>query len=269
MDLTSFKDYLSINVSKKTTENYLHQMESFFRYQPEFTQEAVNQYLASKVDAWVDGSFNAFFKAVKWYIKFTKITIELPKNKKVEKKPRPYLTEEIINDILTKAPMIFDDGQKVRIVIELIFMSGVRPNELYTLRRENINIEEAKIVLVKTKTHNARIVFIPKELAITILNYFNTEPEKENAFNLNDQSLTYYCRTIAKHLNIKIYPYMLRHSFAHNYYKKSGNDIVALGKMLGHSNLASTQIYSDIDEKEFRERYDKVFKNKKNKRKKK
>lgn len=262
MDLTNFQDYLSINVGKKTTSNYLNQMKSFFLYYSEFTQESVNKYLASKVDVWVDGSFNAFFKAVMWYMKFSKIQIELPDFKKIERKPRAYLTEEVIEDIITKTPIIFKEGQKVAIILELIFMSGIRPNELFTLKRENIKIEEAKIVLINTKTHNSRIVFIPKELAKTIFNYFNTEPENENAFNLNNQSLGYYCRTISKCMNLKLYPYMLRHSFSHNYLKRSGNDIVALAKMLGHTNLSSTQIYCDIDEKEFRERYDKTFKKK-------
>ena len=265
MDLTSFQTYLSINVSQKTTMNYVNQMAGFFRCHSEFTQEEVNKYLASKVDRWSDGSYNAFFKAVIWYVKFTKIPIELPEFKKVERKPRTYLKEKDIEDILIKIPLIFGDGQKIQIIFELLFMSGLRPEELLTLKRNNINIEESKIVLVETKTRFSRTVFIPKELAIRISNYFNSEPEKENAFNLNNQSLGYYCRTISKHLNINIYPYMTRHSFAHAYYRRSGNDIVALAKLLGHTNLSSTQVYSDIDEKELKEKYNRAFKNKRRK----
>jgi hypothetical protein len=94
MDLTTFQTYLSINIGKKATLNYYKQMKTFFSCYPEFNQENVNSYLASKVGVWCNGSFNIFFTAVKWYAKFLKVEIELPKTKKMEQKPRPYTQEK-------------------------------------------------------------------------------------------------------------------------------------------------------------------------------
>jgi len=265
MNLQPFETYLSINVGKKTTNNYVNQMKGFFLHVPEFNQESVNNYLSSKVNAWSAGSMNAFFKAVKWYMKFTKVVVELPKTKKVERKPRAYLQEKEIDEILIQVPVIFQDGQKVKLVLELLFNSGLRPKELYTLKRDNINLIDGKIVLSNTKTKSSRTVFIPEDLANDIKNYFNTEPEKNNAFNLGEQSISYYCRMISQYMNIKINPYKWRHNFAHDYLKRSGNDIVALSKLLGHTSIETTQIYSDIDEQELQERYKKAFKNKRRK----
>lgn len=260
MCLSNFKTYLSINLGKKSTSNYVNQMKGFFLQYAEFNQENINNYLASKVDKWSAGSYNAFFKAVKWYIAFSKIEVELPKAKKVERKPRAYLKENDIDNILKNVPVIFQDGRKVRLVLELLFKTGMRPSELYELKRKNVNIEESAITLVNTKTHLSRVVFITKDLANDIQNYFNAEPEKDNAFNLNNQSLSYYCRMIKQYMNLEINPYQWRHNFAHNYLKKSGNDIVALSQLLGHTNLSSTQVYCGINKEELQERYNKAFK---------
>lgn len=211
MDLTDFKNYLSINLGKKSALNYEEQMKSFFKQHEELTQDTLNQYLSSKVDKWGAGSFNAFFKAMKWYFKYTKTTLDLPAFKRVERKVRPYLKEKDIQDILDKCPLIFDDYKKVQCILEILFMSGMRPKELLNLQRKNINIEERKIVLVETKTFKSRTVFLTPSLAKKIQYIFERETEKENAFNLNETSISYYCQKISECLNIKFNAYMTRH----------------------------------------------------------
>lgn len=260
MDLTEFKTWLSINVGKKTTSNYLKVMQSFFRQHGEFNQETVNKYLASKIDVWCPAMFNLFFAGVKKYCQFTKTEVELPKAKRVERKARPYIQEVNINEIIEKLPILFNDYQKVKCVFNLLFLSGMRPKELYTLKRKNIILDEHKIVLENTKTHNSRTIFITPEIEQDISAFFSREPENENAFNLGETSVQYYCQKIAENFNIKITPYMLRHSFSHAFLKRTNNNLVALSKMLGHTSIKTTQIYSDIDEKELQSIFNKAFK---------
>jgi len=258
MDLTNFQTYLSINVGSKATNNYFSQMKGFFVHFQEFNQESINSYLASKVGVWKNGSFNAFFRAVKWYMKFSKIVVELPKTKKEERKPRAYLEEKQMEEILSQVPVIFQDGQKAKMVLELLYMTGMRPDELYNLKRENINLQEVTVTLINTKTFKSRLVFIPKDLANEIQSYFNSEAEKENAFNLNERTLDYYCQTISKYMNIKVYPYMIRHSFA-QMFKEKCKDMPSLAQTLGHTNLNTTMIYSDITDEKRKEQYQKLF----------
>jgi site-specific recombinase XerD len=259
VDLTEFQTWLSINVGTKSTINYTNQMKGFFLRFSELTQETLNQYLSSKVDKWAGGSYNAFFKAIRQYMKFTKTTIELPAFKTVEAKPRAYFKEDYIQDIISKFPIIFRDYKKVQCIFELLFMSGMRPKELINLKRENVNIEERKIILVNTKTFKSRVVFITDDLAKKILYIFEKEVEKENAFNLNETSIQYYGQTVSKYLNIKFNPYKMRHSYSHNFLKRSGNNLIALSDMLGHTNLSTTQLYCNINEKELHDIYDKAF----------
>jgi site-specific recombinase XerD len=263
VDLQGFKNYLSINLGKKSALNYEGQMKSFFKQHEELTQDTLNQYLSSKVDKWGAGSHNCFFKAIRWYFKYTKTTLDLPTFKRVEKgKARPYLKEKDIQDIFDKLPLIIEDYKKAQCVLEILFYSGIRPKELLTLQRKNVNIEERQVVLVDTKTFKSRTVFLTPSLAKKISYIFERETEKENAFNLNETTISYYCQKISECLNIKLNQYMTRHSFAHLYLKKSGNDLISLSKTLGHNNLATTQIYSEIDDKERQERFDKIFKEK-------
>lgn len=264
-DLSSFQTYLSINVSQKTMINYVNQMTGFFRCHSDFTQEEVNKYLSSKVSKWNGGSTNQFYKAVKWYMKFTKIIVELPKYKDVENKPRPYLIVEDIDEILKKIQLIFNDYQKAELILELLFKTGMRPSEILNLKREHINLDELKILLVDTKTDTSRTVFITKDLASKISLFINRELEVANAFNLNQNTLGYYAKRISEMLNINFYPYMGRHTFAHDFLKKSGNDLRALSKILGHTDLNTTMLYSDIDEKELQDIYNKAFKKRKGK----
>jgi len=265
VDLTSFKTYLSINVGQKTALNYFKMMQSFFRQYTEFNQENVNKYLASKIDVWCPAMHNLFFACVKKYCLFTKTTVELPKVKRVERKARPYIQEANINEIIDKLPVLFNDYQKVKCVFKLLFLSGMRPKELYTLKRKNVLLDERKIILENTKTHTSRTIFLTPEINQDILNFFNREPEGNNAFNLKETSIQYYCQRIADNFNIKITPYMLRHAFSHAFLKRTNNNLVALSKMLGHTSIKTTQIYSDIDEKELQDIYNKAFTKRKRK----
>lgn len=264
-DLSSFKTWLSINVGRKSTDNYINQMKGFFLHYPEFNQENLNNYLASKLNLWGSGSFNCFYKAVRKYMLFTKVTLELPKSKREERKPRTYTKAVDIEEMLSKCPIIFRDYQKAQTVLELLFLSGMRPKELLTLKRENINLIERKISLINTKTATSRVVFLTDKLAKNIFKIFQREVEDKNAFNLNESSIEYYCSTISKYCNIKINPYQLRHGFAHNFLKKSGNNLIALSKILGHIHLDTTQIYCDVNEKELQEIYNKTLNKKRRK----
>jgi integrase/recombinase XerD len=232
------------------------------------TQETINNYLSSKVDKWSGGSFNCFFKAIRQYFTFTKITFELPAFKKVEQKIRPYLSEEIVQNILDQCPVIFQNYKKVQCVIHLLCYSGMRPKELLTLKRENINIEKRQIVLKNTKTFKSRIVFITPDVAKDIVLIFEREAEQDNAFNLTDTSISYYCQQISKYLNIQFTPYMCRHSFSHLFLKKSHNDLIGLSKLLGHTNLKTTQIYTNINDEELQKGFDNAFKKRRSTKKK-
>lgn len=261
--LIDFETWLSIRVGKKTTDNYVNQMKGFFLHYPELNQTSLNQYLSSKINNWGDGSYNCFFKAIKQYMLFTKTNYELPSYKIVEQKPRKYLKEKDIEEILIKLPLIFPNYKKVQCILTLLFFTGMRPNELLTLRRENVNMDESKIVLVNTKTHKSRTVFLTPELKQLISNIFQKETEKNNAFNISESTIGYYFQRISECLNINVYGYLARHTFSHMFLKKSGNNLIALSKILGHRNLSTTQIYSDVDENELQEIYDKSFKKRK------
>ena len=262
MDLTSFRDWLLINVAKKTTDNYVNQMISFFKQYDVLSQENLNKYLSSKIDVWCAGSFNAFFKAIKKYMLFTKVSYELPLYKQVEFKPRPYLKESELFDILEKLPVLFSDWKKVQCILTLAFYTGLRPKEIYMLKRENIDLVNRKILIQNTKTHTSRIVFLTKEVVKLIKEVFEKEVETDNAFNLSSTSISYYFRQISKCMNVKIYPYMARHIFAHLFLKKSKNNLISLAKILGHNTIATTQLYCQVNENERQEEFDTIFKRK-------
>jgi integrase/recombinase XerD len=263
MNLEPFKDYLKINTgSGNTTINYFHQMNKFFRYEEEFTQESINRYLAQRVDEKVSAStFNQSVKAISQYAKFVKLNVELPSLKKDNKRVRTFITlTEMEEDLIPMFPMLFRDYQKRELVMRFIFFTGLRLNEMTNLKRENIDLEKRTILIKDTKGKKDRMVKFPSQLVKDLKNFFTAELERDNAFNVTKSFIQYTTEVINKELKFHKYVtcHTLRHSFA-KHCLKQGMSIEKVQKLLGHADLITTLIYASPTEEEVLEDYDKYI----------
>ena len=252
MDLSTFKDWLLINgYSQGSTQTFIDKVELFLNQSTELTQENLNSFFASKIDIWGGSTFNLFITALKHYAKFLKVTLEFPKYHRVDKKVKPYLTEEEINEILFKIPVIFDNSQKVKAIFLFMFSTGLRPREVVRLKREDFNFKDKTILIKHRKTHKDITVALSNELADMLPALFNLEEEKINAFNVTKDGLSYMFSRIKEMMGITIRfsPYSMRHCFAHDMLKK-GVPLNSLQKGLGHSSINTTLGYLDVSEKE-------------------
>jgi len=147
---------------------------------------------------------------------------------------------------------------KHRLVIKIIYSSGLRLNELRNLKRENLNLREGLITVRNGKGGKDRLTLVAKSLSDDLLEYlsktsFSTkylfEGRKGKISAKTIQKIVSNAGEKAK-LGKRVHPHMLRHSFA-THLLNNGTDIRIIQKLLGHSNLRTTQGYTYVSNTSF------------------
>ena len=157
-------------------------------------------------------------------------------------------------------------GLRDRALLEVLYASGLRASEIAGLRLENV-LREEKLLRVIGKGNRERLVPVG-EKALTALDQWlaRGRPELvnpktggevflgEHGRRLTTARIWQIVQEITKlaGLQKKIWPHLLRHSFA-THLLSHGADLRAIQEMLGHSSLATTQIYTHVDQARLKE----------------
>jgi integrase/recombinase XerC len=172
-------------------------------------------------------------------------------------KQLPHFVEE--NDILKLLDQfIFSEdfyGLRDKLILELLYGTGIRLSELISIKEEHINKFE-RIIKIKGKGNKERMIPLNENL-MNLINIYNKEREKvierSNEYLIitdkGDQGYPMFIyRTVKNYLETiptleKRSPHVLRHTFATHLLNK-GADLNAIKDLLGHSSLAATQVYT-------------------------
>lgn len=255
-DLTAFKDYLIINGSAEESVNtHIMKIKSFLLQYDVLTQENLNSFLANKLKTCNANSINIFLNSLKHYANFSKIQLEFPMYHKVNQSVKEYITEKELEEILVQLPMVFEkDYKKIKVILLLMFESGIRPKELKNLKREDFNLNEKHFFIKNTKVSRDKKIVLSDHLCKLLPDVFQQEAEKINCFNIYRDSLGYMFRTIRKNLGFKktLTPYTMRVSFAHNMLSK-GLKITSLQRGMNHKNIQTTLGYLQVNDEDANE----------------
>jgi integrase/recombinase XerD len=144
-----------------------------------------------------------------------------------------------------------------RAMLEIIYSSGLRVSEVINIQLQDI-IFEAGFITVRGKGSKERVVPVNEKTLITIKKYLEESrpgflKKKTSAFlflakggkPLSRQRLWQLVKQYSSGLSIKISPHTLRHCFA-SHLLDGGADLRALQKMLGHTDISTTQIYTKV-----------------------
>lgn len=174
---------------------------------------------------------------------------------KVEKKLPSFVRESEIAVLLDETPFTEDfAGLRDKLMLELLYATGIRLSELIGLEDRGVNIFQRSIKVLG-KRNKERVIPISDSIVKLIKRY---QMERNRAvgkthFLLSTDSgeklypmLVY--RTVKEHLNkvttiSKRSPHILRHTFATHLLNK-GADLNAVKDLLGHTSLAATQVYT-------------------------
>lgn len=175
----------------------------------------------------------------------------------------PVFVEEAKMDLLLDSQMgdeeIFNDtfpSQRDKIVLELLFGTGVRLAELLLLKEEDVNFYEGTIKVLG-KRNKERIIPLHNQLIAQLKFYINLKlaqqfNNKITTLIVTNTGASAYPKLIYRIVNSyltlistqdKRSPHVLRHSFASSLLNR-GADLNAIKDLLGHASLAATQVYT-------------------------
>ena len=286
MDLNEAADlyfqYLRVEkgVSNDTIQNYMYDLRQFFSFLKKKTtddlkktdiQEFVriqtqNMLSVPTILRRISSTKNFYlFLEREHIISFEIDELEKPKGSK--KLPLCISIEEV--EALLNAPDLEkNEGQRDRAMLEVMYSSGLRISELLSLTMRQINFQRG-IIRIVGKGNKERIVPIG-DYALEYLNKYINEGCRKNVNRNSDYlflnrygepvSRVYFFKQVkkyAKEAGIKeeISPHTLRHCFA-THMLENGAELRAVQEMLGHANIATTQIYTNISSKRILSAYD-------------
>jgi site-specific recombinase XerD len=289
-----FLEYLELeqNRSPKTIQNYSHYLMRLSDFAGEIKLADIDAELIRKWRLWLNRlgtntsdelskvTQNYHLIALRSFLRFC-VKREWPAMSpdKIElaRVSRPqvtFLNPEELERLAAQPKIDTPVGLRDRAIIELLFSSGLRVSELVGLDRDHINLKRREF-MVRGKGQKDRPIFISQEAADWISGYLekrqdNVKPlfirysgSKKIDLSGNYHRLTArsvqrmvgrYARLagITKHVS----PHTLRHSFATDLLM-NGADLRSVQVMLGHSNIATTQIYTHVTDPHLKEVHEK------------
>ncbi len=279
--------------SSKTSENYRRYLERFTEFAGDIKPNGITTEVLRKYRLWLNryegdrGSELATITqayhliALRGFLHYLskRDIVSLAPNKvelpKIHRKQVTFLHYEEVERLREAVPN--DDTLphlRDRALIELLFSSGLRVSELVNLDRDHINTKRREFT-VRGKGQKDRPVFISEtaaryieeyltkrvdNLAPLFLNYSrNSQADTTGAFRrLTPRSVQRLIEKYAKLAGITkhVSPHTMRHSFATDLLM-NGADIRSVQSMLGHSNIATTQVYTHVTDAHLKEVYEK------------
>lgn len=161
------------------------------------------------------------------------------------------------------------DEKRDRAILETLYSSGLRVSELVGLNHEDMDFFSG-LVRVRGKGKKERIVPVGQKALTAIQGYLEQRAPKDgdpsykrplyinrSGGRLTDRSVRRMILKYARRIALKkgVSPHTLRHSFATHMLDR-GADLRSVQELLGHQNLATTQIYTHVTTKRLKEAYD-------------
>ncbi len=271
-----FVEYLQLEkkYSPHTVTAYLKDLEDFngfasaeFQYAEivDVNYSVVRSWIVSLVDSGISNrTVNRKISSLKTYYKFLLKTgqIEinpLAKHKalKTSKKIQVPFSEKEIGNVMEMFGEENDfEGLRNRLIVELFYSTGIRRAELINIKVTDVYFAQ-KTLKVLGKRNKERIVPLLPTVLQSINDYLQQRNDLENikdtdALFLTQKGVKIYETLVYRIINsyfskasekVKKSPHILRHSFA-THLLNEGADINSVKELLGHSSLASTQVYT-------------------------
>lgn len=285
-----FLEYIEIEKgsSLRTIENYDHYLTRFFNYANLESPEDITEEKVREFRLWLNRQTtgnnkktgktlskktqNYYMIALRVFLKFLMkrgikcISAESIDLAKISERSLDLISEGELARLL-EAPK-GDDIKSLRdkAILELLFSTGLRVSELCSLTNDlDLSLDEFSI---RGKGGKVRVVFISDEARKALRAYLAQRKDMEEALFvqvgkevLNKKTGALTRRSIERivkqyaviaGISKKVTPHVIRHCFATNLLS-NGADIRSVQVMLGHSNIATTQIYTHVTDKQLRE----------------
>jgi len=265
-----FLEYLEIEKGRslKTVENYDRYLRRFFEFAKIKDCREIDDKLIRKYRLWLNRqpqiskkTQNYYLISLRMFLKYLArqgIESLAPERIELAKTPQRELdliTEEELERLLAAPKGNNLKALRDKAILELLFSTGLRVSELCSLSRDRISEAKSGEISIRGKGGKIRLVFISDIAQKALKEYLSKRTDVNEAlFPLTPRSIErivkYYA--IKAGISKKVTPHILRHCFATDLLS-SGADLRSVQSLLGHSSIATTQIYTHITDKQLRE----------------
>ncbi len=282
--IVDFLEYMEIeqNRSQKTIQNYDHYLQRLVEFAGDVFIDEIDAELIRRWRLWLNRyendsgdtmsktTQNYHLIALRSFLKYCAkrdIPIALSSDKielaKTRRKQVTFLNAEEVERLISQPDLSSETGLRDRAILELLFSGGLRVSELVNLNQDHINLRR-KEFMVRGKGQKDRPIFISDQAAESIQRYLNKRNDSlaplfirysgsQDITNdgeykrLTARSVQRMIQNYARKAGItkRVTPHTLRHSFATDLLM-NGADLRSVQSMLGHSNIATTQIYTHV-----------------------
>jgi len=248
--------------SKQTSKMYLFYNRKFLEFikkSPEdITDDNIKEFLASKIsDDLLSNSSVALIKASLkfFYTDMLGKNMSLIKTPKASKKLPVVLTRQEIKDLIDNTENI-----KHRLLIELLYSTGLRLSECINLQYSDLDMNDGTGWVRLGKGAKDRIFIISDMFKKDLLGYMEKTGAGGKGYifvvngkKMSPRGMQHAIKVSAERAGIDkpVHVHTLRHSFA-THLLENGVDIRKIQKLLGHSNLQTTQIYTQVSNEEIK-----------------
>lgn len=259
-DLKLFLDFLNCekiskleNVDYPIIRSYLS-----FLYEKDYSKKTISRNIST---------LRSFFKYQKSQNMVSKNPMTFVENPKLEKRLPKVLYTKDLETLLNTPDCNTPLGQRNCVILEMFYSTGIRVSELVNLKLSDIHFLDKRIKILGKGSKERYVLYgsvLEKKLNLYLQNGYQELNKNKSDFiflNKNGNPLTTRgVETILDQvlkksgLNYHISPHVLRHTFATDMLN-NGADLKIVQELLGHENLATTQIYTHVSNERLRQVY--------------
>jgi integrase/recombinase XerC len=284
--ISQFLDYLRDvrQLSPHTLSNYQRDLRSLQGYCQDHNIHRADKIVEADIRQWASqlhrrglagGSIQRTLSAARSYFNYLGKQAGYPRNPaasvQAPRKPRK-LPRTLDTDQVNRYLMFEDDSPLIRrdrAMAELFYSSGLRLAELAAVNISDLDAG-SRLITVTGKGNKTRTVPVGAAALDAIAGWLEVKPEVADnedcaqAMFTSSHGRRISVRSIQARLKLQgrragmpqdVHPHMLRHSFASHMLESSG-DLRAVQELLGHANIATTQIYTHLDFQHLAKVYD-------------
>lgn len=282
--LRRYSQYLKLekSFSPNTLEAYQEDLQKWLRFLHDerldfrdVTLDDLHRFVAALMDLGIQprstarilSGIRAFYRFLKLENEIESDPTELLESPRIGKHLPDVLTVEEINELIDSIDTGKDEGQRDRAILETLYSCGLRVSELCNLHLSDLYLAEG-FIRVKGKGRKERLVPISQTAIDELTAWFKDrdglaiKPGYEDSVFVSPRRGKALSRITVFHI-IKeqariagirktISPHTFRHSFA-THLLEGGANLRAIQEMLGHENIATTEVYMHLDRNRLRE----------------
>ncbi|MCA9366096.1 tyrosine-type recombinase/integrase [Candidatus Kaiserbacteria bacterium] len=264
--LTRFFQFAKVDDPKKLTEEQVREFRLWLNRQPGTKQGRQTQPMKRRTQNYYLIALRAFLKYLR------KRGVESLSPERIELAKVPERSLDLISSAELTRLMNAPDtatltGKRDKAILELLFSTGLRISELCNLSIDDVDLTRDEFS-VRGKGDKIRVVFLSDEARNALTSYLKARKDMDEAMfvqygknakaakdlRLSPRAVQRLLKSYAIKAGItrKVTPHVIRHSFATDLLQ-NGADLRSVQALLGHANIATTQVYTHVTDKHLRE----------------